>query len=65
MQYDLHLFLVCVWTNVGYCAVAEFVTQSKTTEAISEVLNILKEWNPNWNPPFVLGDYSEAKISAN
>ena len=46
MQYDLPLFLVCVRTNVGYCAVAEFVTQSETTEAISEALNVLKEWNP-------------------
>ena len=62
MQYDLPLFLVCVRTNVGYCAVAEFITQSETTEAISEALKILKEWNPNWNPPFVLCDYSEAKF---
>ena len=51
MQYDLPLFLVCVRTNVGYCAVAEFVTQSETAEA-------------NWHPPFVLCDYSEAEISA-
>lgn len=64
MQYDLPLFLVCVRTNVGYCAVAEFVTQSETTESISEALNVLKEWNSNWNPPFVLCDYSEAEISA-
>ena len=64
MQYDLPLFLVCVRTNVGYCTVAEFVTQSETAEAIGEALKILREWNPGWNPPFVLCDYSEAEISA-
>lgn len=45
MQYDLPLFLVYVRTNVGYCAVAEFVTQSETAEAIGEALEILKGWN--------------------
>ena len=64
MQYDLPLFLVCVRTNVGYCTVAEFVTQSETAEATHEALKILREWNPGWNPPFVLCDYSEAEISA-
>ena len=64
MQYDLPLFLVCVRTNVGYCTVAEFVTQSETAEAIGEALKVLKEWNPSWNPPFVLCDYSEAEILA-
>ena len=64
MQYDLPLFLVCVRTNVGYCTVAEFVTQSETAEAIGEALKILREWNPGWNPPFVLCDYSEAEIAA-
>ena len=64
MQYDLPLFLVCVRTNVGSCTVAEFVTQSETAEAIGEALKILREWNPGWNPPFVLCDYSEAEIAA-
>ena len=62
MQYDLPLFFVC--TNVGYCTVAESVTQSETAEAIGEVLKILKEWNPSCNPSFVLCDYSEAEILA-
>ena len=64
MRYDLPLFFVCVRTNVGYCVTAEFVTQSETAETIQEALQILKSWNPEWNPPFVLCDYSEAEISA-
>ena len=64
MRYDLPLFFVCVRTNIGYCVAAEFVTQSETAEAIQEPLQALKNWNPNWNPPFVLCDYSEAEISA-
>ena len=58
MQHDQPLFLVCVCTNVGYCNVAEFVTPSETVEGIVEALNILTEWNPGWDPPFVLYDYS-------
>ena len=42
MRYDLPLFFVCVRTNVGYCVVAEFVTQSETAEAIREALQMLK-----------------------
>ena len=64
MRYDLPLFFVCVRTNVGCCVVAEFVTQSETAEAIQEPLQLLKCWNPDWNPPFVLCDYSEAEIIA-
>ena len=27
-------------------------------------MNVLKEWNSNWNPPFFLCDYSDAEFSA-
>ena len=64
MRYNLPLFFICVRTNVGYCVTAEFVTQSETAEAIQEALQVLKSWNPEWNPPFVLCNYSEAEISA-
>ena len=40
-RYDLPLFYVCVRTNVGYCAVAEFITQSETASSIGEALDIL------------------------
>ena len=39
---DLPLFLVCVRTNVGYCTIAEFVTQSETAKATGEALKILR-----------------------
>ena len=55
---------VCVRTSVGYCTVAEFKTQSEHASSIGEALGILKKWNPSWNPPVVLCNYSEAEISA-
>ena len=27
-------------------------------------MNVLREWNCNWNPPFFLSDFSEAEFSA-
>jgi len=48
MKFELPLFFVCVCTNVGYSVVA----QSECAEQITEASNILKEWNPNWKPPF-------------
>lgn len=64
MKYELPLFFVCVRTNVGYSVVAQFIVQSECTEQIAEALTILKEWNPEWNPPFFLSDFSDAEISA-
>lgn len=63
-RYDLPLFFVCVKTNVGYCTVAEFITQSECANSIGEAISILKQWNPTWDPPVVLCDYSEAEMSA-
>jgi len=37
-HYELALFFVCVWTNVGYLVVADFITQSEDVEHISEAL---------------------------
>ena len=48
----------------GYSVVAQFIVQSESVECISEALNILKEWNSNWNPPFFLCDFSDAEFSA-
>ena len=45
-KYDLALFFVCVWTNVGYIVVGQFITQSETAEQIQEALQILQTWNP-------------------
>ena len=63
-KYELALFFVCVQTNVGYSVVAEFTVQSETTENIQEALQLLKDWNPKWNPKYFMSDYSEAELSA-
>ena len=63
-KYDLALFFLCVRTNVGYSVVAEFVTQSETANQIHEALEVLKQWNPKWNPAFFMTDYSEAELLA-
>ena len=44
--------------------VAEFIPESETTENISEALQILRSWNPEWNPKFWMCDYSDAEIAA-
>lgn len=63
-KYELALFLVCVGTNVGYSVVAEFILKSETTENISEAVQVLCQWNPEWSPKFWMYDYSDAEISA-
>ena len=63
-RYDIALFFVCVKTNVGYCVVGEFVIQDETAEQIEEALEILKRWNPHWQPKYFMTDYSEAELLA-
>lgn len=63
-KYELALFFICVRTNVGYSVVAEFITQSETAENITEALQVLKQWNPEWCPRYFMSDYSEAELSA-
>ena len=64
MKYELALFFLCVRTNVGYSVVAEFILQEETAEKIAEALEIIKQWNPTWNPDFFMTDYSEAELIA-
>ena len=51
--YDLPLFFICVRTNIGYCVIAEFIVQSEATAYIQEALEVLRRWNPDWNPQFL------------
>ena len=64
MKYELALFFLCVRTNVGYSVVAEFIVQEETAEKIGEALEIIRQWNPTWNPAFCMTDYSEAELLA-
>ena len=64
LKYYLALFFICVRTNVGYSVVVEFILQSETAESVLEALEILKAWNPTWNPCYFMSDYSEAELAA-
>ena len=63
-KYDLPLFFVCVKTNMGYCVVAEFIVESEDALSIQEAIEVLKSWNPEWNPSFFMTDYSESEMLA-
>ncbi len=63
-RYDLPLFFVSVRTNTGYCVVAEFIVQSESAAHIEEALQVLRTWNPKWDPSFFMTDHSEAEIAA-
>ena len=43
---------------------AEFIVYHETTEAIKEALDMVKSWNPGWEPPYGMTDYDDAEISA-
>ena len=64
MKYDIPRFFLCVKTNMGYVVVAQYVILSENAPAIMEALDVIKGWNPSWNPKFAMVDYSEAEINA-
>lgn len=63
-RYSLPLFFLAVKTNVDYQVVATFVLQHEGTETIKEALQIIKEWNPDWQPAYFMTDFSEEEIDA-
>ena len=63
-RYALPLFFLEVKTNVDYQVVASFIVQHEIADPIAETLNILKDWNPSWNPKFFMTDLSEQEINA-
>ena len=40
------------------------VVQLENADAINEALQLIKDWNPTWNPDFFMVDFSEAEINA-
>ncbi len=62
--YDVPLFFIAVKTNAGYVVAAEFIVQSEANQYIEEAINVLKVWNPEWNPIYFMCDYSDAEILA-
>ena len=63
-RYTLPLFFLVVKTNVDYQVVATFVTESESTESIAEALQVIKQWNPTYNPQYFMTDYSKEEITA-
>ncbi|XP_065665969.1 uncharacterized protein LOC136087358 isoform X2 [Hydra vulgaris] len=63
-RYALPLFFLVVKTNIDYQIVAIFVCEYETTEAITEALMCIKEWNPLFQPKFFCTDYSNEEINS-
>lgn len=63
-KYALPLFLVVVRTNVSYMPIAEFLVERESTACITEALQILKQWNPQWEPHSFMLDYCDEEYQA-
>ena len=63
-KYALPLFFLVVKMNIDYHIMASFVTQSETTEAVKEALQVIKEWTPDWSPKSFMVDNADQEINA-
>ena len=63
-KYSIPLFFIVVKTNVDYQIVGLFAIQDETTDAITEALEIFKDWCSSWNPKVYLVDNCEEEIQA-
>ncbi|XP_065670722.1 uncharacterized protein LOC105849232 isoform X2 [Hydra vulgaris] len=63
-RYALPLFFLVVKTNIDYQIVAIFVCENETTEAITEALMCIKDWNPSFQPTYFFTDYSNEEINS-
>lgn len=63
-KYAIPLFFICVWTNVDYKVVTEFLIQNEDQELIIEALAILKSWDPLWQPKYFMVDFSTVEKGA-
>ncbi|XP_028988455.1 uncharacterized protein si:dkey-31c13.1 [Betta splendens] len=61
---QMSFFLLWVRTNVCHVAVAAFVVQRETKDAVSEALQLLMAWNEGWAPGHFMVDFSSAQIDA-
>ena len=63
-DFDLPLFMLCVATNTGFVVVGAFILQDETSDQIKDGLQVLKDWNPGWDPSHFMVDNSERQITA-
>jgi len=62
--YDMPLFFLCVFTNVGYVNVATFLLCDECQQSIEAGLRQVAEWNAQWKPSQFITDFHEAQIAA-
>ena len=63
-RYALPLFFSVVKTNIDYQIVGAFVSENESEESITETLQILKQWNPEFKPKYFMTNYSTEEIGA-
>ena len=63
-RYALPLFFLVVKTNIDYQVAGAFVSENESEESITEALQILKQWNPQFKPKYFMTDYSTEEIGA-
>ena len=65
-RYALPLFFLAVKTNVDYQVVTSlnFVLQDESIDSIKEALQVIKDWNPDWQPSFFMTDFCKEEIHA-
>ena len=65
-QKHLHtiiLLAIYLVTNVShycysYMPIAEFIVERENASSVAEALQIIAQWNSDWNPPYFMVDYS-------
>lgn len=62
--YDMPLFFLCVFSNVGYVNVATFLLSDERQESIAAGINQITKWNPHWKPTQFITDFHEGQIAA-
>ena len=58
------LFTMFVQTNSDYQLVGSFIVEVRNKQSLLQGLNAVKEWNPGWDPKYVVLDYSDDQIEA-
>ena len=62
--YDMPLFFLCVFANVGYVNVATFLLSDEQQTSIVAALRLIVQWNLQWKPQRFITDFHEGQISA-
>ena len=63
-RYALPLFFLVLKTNIDYQIVGAFVSENESEGSITEALQTLKQWNPEFKPKYFMTDYSTEEIGA-